>query len=686
MLEPSRRCPSRRGVVLAQILGGARHKAMHNRLGCTLVALMLATVTLFQPGHAQRVAASPKSKPNIIFIMTDDQDYVLGSTDAKWMPSLDKYLRKQGMEVPNFVTSIASCCPSRTSFFTGKYCHTTNITSNGNLRGSVTKMMGQDLDHDYLPLWLQDAGYSTYMVGKFLNGFTYKAVKKFGCPKGWTVADPLIQDFTTDSEYEFSEDYPRAPNYMTNCQGEVQTYFGDYHEEVIRSKALTYLDDGAASGKPFFLYISTVAPHDAKGPGAYPQVPPAYRDLFPGVKAPRTGNWGKPVPAAVGFSKQTPNDFNVTDIDGRYRARLQSLRAVDDTIDAVMKRLACHGLLDNTVIMYTSDNGFKLGNHNMAQEKFTYFEEDVRVPFLMAGPGVPRGVYVPEVAAAMTDLTATIAHLAGATSGNISVDGAPLPLDRIAAAYPSPNQPGAPASPIRPRGLLASMYDAGSGFDTVDMDAVDMRSEELSAQTGGGLRSLLQAGASGAPGQPYYGNWSNIQLIEAWLDGSMSNLAGKDYRVLRACSPFQAFGAPMDPRSGGHTCYKYVVLCNSRSLAGHGPVRQLFDLGRDAVELQDKFTQFKAPYNGIFKRLYDRLDAVLTVMSYCSGATCRNPFIVIHPDGSVTNLEQAMDVKFDDLYGGFKKFSYKRCALYYHPQNESADLRLVPEEYRTWLA
>ena len=119
-----------------------------------------------------------------------------------------------------------------------------------------------------------------------------------------------------------------------------------------------------------------------------------------------------------------------------------------------MKRLACHGLLDNTVIMYTSDNGFKLGNHNMAQvgcgsttrcvlyrvcstehpaslihiqltwivifqcsnqqEKFTYFEEDVRVPFLMAGPGVPRGVYVPEVAAAMTDLTATIAHLAGA--------------------------------------------------------------------------------------------------------------------------------------------------------------------------------------------------------------------------------------------------------------------------------
>ncbi|KAG2440647.1 hypothetical protein HYH02_010226 [Chlamydomonas schloesseri] len=668
--------------------------------------------------------------------MTDDQDYLLGSTDAKWMPSLDKYLRKQGMELPNFVTSVASCCPSRTSFFTGKYCHTTNITSNGNLRGSVTKMMGQDLDHDYLPLWLQGAGYNTYMVGKFLNGFTYKAVKKLGCPKGWTVADPLIQDFVSDEEYEFSEDYPRAPNYMTNCEGEVQTFLGEYHEEVIRHKALTYLDAGAASGKPFFLYVSTVAPHDAKGAGAYPQVPPAYRDLFPGVKAPRTGNWGKPVPSTIGFSKQTPDDFNATDIDGRYRARLQSLRAVDDTIDAIMKRLACHGLLDNTVLMYTSDNGFKLGNHNMAQEKFTYFEEDVRVPFLMAGPGVPRGVYVPEVAAAMTDLTATIAHLAGAATGNISVDGAPLPLGRIAAAYPSPNQPGAPANPVRPvcpglpppspspppsppspappggkrgkvpkaprppqplgrpskRGLLmGSLYDAGA--DEALEAAADGPGDGSSgmdfAVRASSGRSLLQvaAGPASAPaGQPFYGNWSNVQLIEAWLDGSMSNLAGKDYRVLRVCTPFQAFGAPTEPRSGDHTCYKYIVLCNPRNLPSLGAVRQLFDLGRDPVELQDKFTQYKAPYNGIFKRLYDRLDAVLTVMSYCSGATCRNPFIAIHPDGSVTNLEQAMDARFDDLYGGFKKLSFKRCANYYHPENEIADLRLVPAEYRKWLA
>ncbi|PNH04176.1 Arylsulfatase [Tetrabaena socialis] len=85
----------------------------------------------------------------------DDQDYVLGGTDKEWMPALHKYLRLQGLELPHFVTSFASCCPSRTSFFTGKHCHNTNITSNGLLRGSAFKFFDYGLDHDYLPLWLQ---------------------------------------------------------------------------------------------------------------------------------------------------------------------------------------------------------------------------------------------------------------------------------------------------------------------------------------------------------------------------------------------------------------------------------------------------------------------------------------------------------------------------------------------------
>ncbi|KAG2425490.1 hypothetical protein HXX76_013699 [Chlamydomonas incerta] len=637
------------------------------------------------------------------------------------------------MELPQFVTSIASCCPSRTSLLTGRYCHNTNITSNSEARGSAVQFLGNQLDDDYLPVWLQDAGYNTFLVGKFLNSFK-EPVARQRCPRGWTGISPLIQDVDTE---DGGEEAPRAPTYMEDCNGVLTSYPGAFQEEIIREKALSYIDEAAGSPLPFFLLISTVAPHDAKGKGStYPQVLPEYKDLYPGIRAPRTANWGRPTPITIGFSPSTPNRLNATDIDGRYRARLQSLLAVDDTIEAVVKRLACHGRLDNTVFMFTSDNGFKMGNHNIPREKFTWYEEDVRVPFLMAGPGVPRGVYVPEVAAAMTDLTATIAHLAGASPCSVQLDGAPLPLDRIAAAYPSPNQPGAlsataaaaagitmdsgvtatvsgldcpgveadaqPASfsspspsprPFPRKGpsgrrrrsvqeaaeQKAGRYAAGESVLGVQFVAAagNGSAGEDSASSSSRRRGLLQTSGNN---KFYYGQWSNVQLIEGWLDVTMAQMLGKDYRVLRACSPFQAFGAPTEPRSGGHTCYKYVVQCSPKSVKSLGAVRQLFDLGRDPVELQDKFTQFKAPYNGIFKRLYDRLDAVLTVMSYCSGATCRNPFVAIHPDGSVTNLEQAMDDKFDDLYGGFKKMSYKRCALYYHPANEIADARLVPTQ------
>ncbi|KAG2440650.1 hypothetical protein HYH02_010229 [Chlamydomonas schloesseri] len=658
------------------------------------------------------------------------------------MPALDKYVRRQGLELPQFVTSIASCCPSRTSLLTGRYCHNTNITSNSEARGSAVKFLNNDLDDDYLPVWLQDAGYNTFLVGKFLNSFKEQVARK-RCPQGWTGISPLIQDVDTE---DGGEEAPRAPTYMEDCNGVMTSYPGTFQEEVIRDKALSYIDEASGSPMPFFLLISTVAPHDARGKGStYPQVLPQYKDLYPGLKAPRTANWGRPPPIAIGFAPSTPNRLNASDIDGRYRARLQSLRAVDDTIEAVVKRLACHGLLENTIFMFTSDNGFKLGNHNVPREKFTWYEEDVRVPFLMAGPGVPRGVYVPEVAAAMTDLTATIAHLAGASPRRVQLDGAPLPLDRIAAAYPSPNQPGAlsmsaaaaagvtidsgvTAAPLSsldctgveavagpvpsprpmlsprpsprkgPSGRRRSAQAAGGGQKAgsyVAGGAVDLGMEFVAAVenngTGGSVgtsgstsrRSLMQTGGNN---KFYYGQWSNIQLIEGWLDVTMAQLLGKDYRVLRACTPFQAFSAPTEPRSGGHTCYKYVVQCSPKNVRSLGAVRQLFDLGRDPVELQDKFTQYKAPYNGIFKRLCDRLDAVLTVMSYCSGATCRNPFIAIHPDGSVTNLEQAMDARFDDLYGGFKKLSFKRCALYYHPANEIADARLVPTQIREWVS
>ncbi|KAG2487045.1 hypothetical protein HYH03_014291 [Edaphochlamys debaryana] len=997
-------------------------------------------------------APRAEKQPNIVLILTDDQDYMLGGVDPQFMPHVHNHLRLRGLELPQFLVHVASCCPSRTTLFTGRYCHNTNITGNGPATGSAVRFFEYGLDADYLPGWLQAAGYGTYGVGKFLNGFSLEFARANGCPReslgwggyglGWTVIDPITQE--KDDADEGSEDYPLNPTYWRNCQGEQQTYPGAYHEDVIRAKALEYLDLAAAADQPFFLMVSTIAPHDAKGFGAYPQVPPAYQNLYPGLKAPRTLNWGVPTPKLVGFSSAQPNDMNATDIDARYRARQQALRAVDDTIGALVDRLRCLGLHDETLLFFTSDNGFKLGNHNLPQEKFTFYEEDVRVPFLVAGPGVPRGVAAAGLQAAMTDLTATIVELAGARPERVQLDGEPLPFDAIAANHPTPNQLGAAAAlaapqpppncgaippprppppgfsgadlalpppaedesslgpppppsppppeedepavevpvpegseeeeevegsqgggggpvgeahtppprsslPPRPRGPLAayrpppsrqpppalrlrlgagffarppprfgasrpkpppsgarrrgalagaqgdaeglsaeaeleeeqgdgdeweqpaeeeeergevemeegletgeqgvvpelqqqpqpqplplpqglavvswsrrrqrqqllaeafaaatlgtqllpegelgavsfgrslahSSLDEGSGAGKEEEEAaegevaaapsldgwvdepwwpsglaqaasllplassarsqLEVREAEAGlpppegelgesppfgeiwgeawerggpswhvggpastkgatqlGPTGGAKKRLppppppaaARSGGgnpgSGAspkaspppplrPGEvPYvYGQWSNVRMLEAWLDGTRSSVANKNYRAVRVCSGAAALGPPLprpDVRNRGATCYKYVLFCNPRYFDSSGTFRQLFDLGRDPDEVDDRYD----PTDPTASRLADRLDALLTVMSYCMGASCRRPYAAIHgEEAGVFTLEQAMHPRFDALYAGFSKFSFRSCSRSFHAANEAADIRLV---------
>ncbi|KAG2435226.1 hypothetical protein HXX76_007308 [Chlamydomonas incerta] len=773
------------------------------------------------------------------------------------MPSLDKYLRKQGLELPQF---IVPGCPSRAALLTGRHCHNTNITSNSAARGGAVQFLERGLDTDYLPVWLQAAGYGTYLVGQFLNGFNRSVLQQYGCPQGWTAADVLVQadDPTDDGSGDGSGQ--DVPAYGCGGPDGIVTYTGRYHEEMIREKVLRRIDEAAAQEQPFFMMVATVAPRDAgRAATAYPEVMPQYRGLYQGERAPRLADWGVPVPAEVGFTSQRPNNFNAADIDARFRARVQALMAVDDTLALILRRLACHELLDDTIVLFSSESGFKLGSHNLAQDKSTYFEEDVRVPLLMAGPGVPVGVYAAEVTAAAVDLTATLTYLAGITSepGNSALDGAPLPLDLIAAAYPRPNQPGAnttaarerpicdsppltatpppspspaagpaassppspqpaspspahqpplPPRPLQPPGtrrpprpppppppvnlaameqtstatsgrrmLLELAFEAGDGEarreegidGTVEVGAADLPGVQLVQQQDASgamgrsttsdsplsqflsfvrsshwwrssrshsvskvdaarergedrieaqkeraevdpagqvagqhdgangaeevsrrarLQQQQQVAAQGGARDPlpYYGMWSNVRTLESWLDMTTPSRASKNFRAVRACSPFMGYGPPvMVPRAGNSTCFKYVVFCNPANVDSLGTIRMLFDLGRDPTELVNLYKQ---PLDELASRLVDRLDALLSVTAYCEGGLCRNPFRAIHIDGSVNNLYQAMDAKFDPLYASLDKFAYRRCAPYYHPENEKADRRLVPTHIRKWVS
>ncbi|GFR52247.1 hypothetical protein Agub_g14781, partial [Astrephomene gubernaculifera] len=126
-------------------------------------------------------------------------------------------------------------------------------------------------------------------------------------------------------------------------------------------------------------------------------------------------------------------------------------------------------------------------------------------------------------------------------------------------------------------------------------------------------------------------------------------------------SPIPPPPRPPERRGRLGTCYKYVVWCMG--------YKELYDLVLDPYELTNRITTAPAA-------LIDRLDALLTAVGYCKGtAACSNPYTLLHPDGSVTNFEEAMDPRYDAFYAGLKKFSFKKCSIGYNTDNEDSWLK-----------
>lgn len=123
------------------------------------------------------------------------------------------------------------------------------------------------------------------------------------------------------------------------------------------------------------------------------------------------------------------NNSDVKYGDDYYRRRLQALQAVDDLVNRTVARLEQYNLLDNTYIIYTSDNGFHIGQHRLTPGKRCPYEEDVSVPLVIRGPGVPKGATV-DFVTSHTDLAPTVVDLAGA-KGPADFDGVPIPLKSI---------------------------------------------------------------------------------------------------------------------------------------------------------------------------------------------------------------------------------------------------------------
>jgi arylsulfatase A-like enzyme len=430
-----------------------------------LVPLLAACATLAAaaPADARPASAARDGRPNILVVMTDDQ----AVDDVKLMPNVRKLLADQGTTFADAVDTYPLCCPARATFITGQYAHNHDVAGNFHPYG----WYGMKGRGNTLPAWLQRAGYRTAHVGKWLNG--YGARDAHGeVPKGFDTWRGLLDV----SAYDYF-------NYVMNRDGKLKTWgdpvfarklvefadiqvtaredpnlsgvlarlrevFGDgpytywgaedpedYSPDVTGRITEDLVARERSSKKPFFIWWSPAAPHREDvattlmgRPGRDPRPAPRHEKRSGDYKLPRPPSFNEPdvsdKPSNVRDGAPALSERQVEQLQLDYEGRAGSLLAVDDHVKQLVKVLRRTGQLDNTLIVFLSDNGWLQGEHRVPGDKFLPYEESIRVPFILRGPGVPAGRVV-RGQVSNVDFAPTLIDAADARAGR-TMDGVSL--------------------------------------------------------------------------------------------------------------------------------------------------------------------------------------------------------------------------------------------------------------------
>lgn len=345
------------------------------RRSLTAAAAALLAIT----GGLSAASAAPQrvdERPNIVMILADDLD---ATSTPVWeaMPRTAALIRDRGMEFTESFAPMPICCAARSSILTGQYGHNTGVLTNAGPVGGFESFRDNGNEDHTIATVLHDVGYRTGMAGKYLNGLENDPSH---IPPGWDDWNAGVDNFLY-SGY----------NYTLNENGTFVEYGvtpADYQTDVIASKSREFITAAAASGQPFFWYALSTAPH-------FP-IPPAPRhilDTHP-TAAPRSPNYqetdvsDKPSWLVDTAAPRAATIAATNDID--YTNRLGSLKALDEMVADIVDTLAATGELDNTYLVFTSDNGYSLGAHRLTQ-KMAPYEESMRVPLAIAGPGISSG-------------------------------------------------------------------------------------------------------------------------------------------------------------------------------------------------------------------------------------------------------------------------------------------------------
>jgi len=244
-----------------------------------------------------------------------------------------------------------------------------------------------------LPNYLQTAGVHTGIFGKETNANTDNQISP-GWDRFFVLGGLSEGHYYSDWFCDQGNRFDAGPM--------------DYMTDLIEDRALAWIKEMIASSKPFFAYIAPHAPHTRASPPTWAQ------SYFDGHVSPRLPSWNKSMPDHHWMVRTQPplSDLCATHSDQLYRNRLQALLGVDALVGAVADTLQDAGRLDSTYFIYTSDHGFHLGEMRMPYFKGQPYDTDIRVPFMMRGPGITPGSTVTEIGLNV-DIAPTVAGLFG---------------------------------------------------------------------------------------------------------------------------------------------------------------------------------------------------------------------------------------------------------------------------------
>ena len=521
-------------------------RPMHGRarliLGAALALLALAGILATHP------AKGAPTQRNVVFILTDD----MTSSELAGMPNVQSLIGAQGTTFNRFYISFPLCCPSRATMMSGQYMHNHGVQGNFPPNGSWSRF--EPHEHNDLATWLQSDGYYNVHIGKYMNGYANNATDLY-VPPGWDQWYGKVSEDALYYDYQIIEKTgPTATPHIT--------FYGDqpsdYQTDVFANRAVSFVNGLTPGQQPFWLNLWFNSPH---GP-----FDPAPRDLFTLA--------GAPLSKLPAFNEKDMRDkpkwlqrqtryplskAQIKTIANERRRQQEQLISVDQAVGRLIASLQARGILNDTYIIFSSDNGFFRGEHRIASGKYLPYDPASRVPLLIRGPGIPAGGVSDELVW-NGDIPQTIDEIASGAQ-NPAADGRSL--------LPYAQDPSKRST--RPILLEGDTGPGGTGAEAAQTASVRAREARVGVANKAGVNNLDQEPDA--------------------IKSAANTDTAPAYRSIRTDR------------------YEYTIYSNGQS--------ELYDMKRDPAQLNS--VVHNPRYRLVKKWLYSQL----IPLSSCAGAQCR---------------------------------------------------------------